>query len=61
MVVFRFTVWAVLGEESFPEVRAASKKEGNVLAAEEVLKILEERGTYKTPKAILGQVRLGDV
>ncbi|XP_053373678.1 double-stranded RNA-specific adenosine deaminase-like isoform X2 [Mercenaria mercenaria] len=55
-----FNVWAILGEESFPTVKAASKKEGNVQAAETVLKILEERGQYTMPKAVSGQLTLNN-
>ncbi|XP_060601157.1 double-stranded RNA-specific adenosine deaminase-like isoform X2 [Ruditapes philippinarum] len=50
-----FNVYAVLGEETFPVVSAASKKEGNVQAAEAVLKALAERGQYLMPKAVTTQ------
>ena len=49
-------MYAILGDETFPAVKAASKKEGNVQAAEVVLKVLAERGQYVTPKAVAGPV-----
>jgi hypothetical protein len=55
-ISIRFNVYAVLGEETFPVMSAASKKEGNVQAAEAVLKALAERGQYLMPKAVTTQV-----
>ncbi|XP_052801487.1 double-stranded RNA-specific adenosine deaminase-like isoform X2 [Mya arenaria] len=51
----RFRVTAVLEDERFVEVESPSKKQGNVLAAQEAIRVLQERGEYSLPKAILGQ------
>ena len=56
MNVARFRVAAVLNEERFPEIEGSSKKVGNVLAAQEAIRVLQERGEFHVPKAILGQV-----
>mgnify|MGYP000379145865 CR=1 FL=1 len=54
---YRFTVWAVMDGEKFPEVESTSKKQGNVQAADRTIEVLMERGEHVLPRSIRGQVQ----